>query len=142
MIRHCTEQDIEAICEIINDAAIAYKGIIPEDRWHEPYMPLEELKGEIEDGVKFWGFEDQGRLLGVMGIQDKGEVHLIRHAYVRPESQGRRGIPALSALPVSKDSEAFRAPQDRRATEVPLVLPALQVPPALLAPPVLQAPLV
>ena len=73
--------------EIINDVAIAYKGIIPEDRWHEPYMPLEELKGEIEDGVEFWGFEDQGRLMGVMGIQDKVEVDLIRHAYMKTDQR-------------------------------------------------------
>jgi|GEM_PF-312454 GNAT superfamily N-acetyltransferase len=91
MIRRCTEQDTDAIYEIINDAARAYKGIIPEDRWHEPYMPLEVLKGEIEDGVKFCGFEDHGRLLGVMGIQDRGEVDLIRHAYVKTD-QRRKGI--------------------------------------------------
>ncbi len=91
MIRHCTKQDIEAMYEIINDAAIAYRGIIPEDRWREPYMPPEALKSEIEDGVEFWGFEDQGRLLGVMGIQDKGEVHLIRHAYVKTD-QRRKGL--------------------------------------------------
>jgi GNAT superfamily N-acetyltransferase len=91
MIRRCTMQDIEAMYEIINDAAMAYKGIIPEDRWHEPYMSLEDLKGEIEDGVEFWGVEDNGMLLGVMGIQDKGEVDLIRHAYVRTDRR-RKGI--------------------------------------------------
>ncbi len=69
--------------EIINDAAQAYKGVIPADRWHEPYMPIEELKHEIEDGVEFWGYEEAGELVGVMGLQDKGEVYLIRHAYVR-----------------------------------------------------------
>ncbi len=91
MIRRCTEQDIDAIYEIINDAAQAYKGIIPEDRWHEPYMSREALKGEIEDGVQFWGVEENGNLIGVMGIQDKGEVDLIRHAYVRTD-QRRRGL--------------------------------------------------
>ncbi len=69
--------------EIINDAAHAYKGVIPADRWHEPYMPIEELKHEIVDGVEFWGYDEAGELVGVMGLQDKGDVYLIRHAYVR-----------------------------------------------------------
>jgi len=68
-----------------------YKGVIPEDRWHEPYMPREELQQEIDDGVVFWCMEKEGRLLGIMGIQDKGDVTLIRHAYVRTETQ-KRGI--------------------------------------------------
>ena len=89
MIRKCTESDIETIFEIINDAAIAYKGVIPGDRWHEPYMPAEEVRHEIEDGVIFWGLEKAGDLLGVMGIQDKGEVDLIRHAYVRTTSRNQ-----------------------------------------------------
>jgi N-acetylglutamate synthase-like GNAT family acetyltransferase len=83
MIRRCTEKDFAVILEIINDAAQAYKGVIPEDRWHEPYMPQEQLQQEIASGVCFWGIEENGRLTGVMGIQDKGEVTLIRHAYVR-----------------------------------------------------------
>lgn len=87
MIRACNQSDIDTIYEIINDAAQAYKGIIPEDRWHEPYMTGEELKREIESGVVFWGLEQDGQLLGVMGIQDKGEVTLIRHAYVRGQAQ-------------------------------------------------------
>jgi N-acetylglutamate synthase-like GNAT family acetyltransferase len=82
MIRECTETDFNTIFEIINDAAQAYKGVIPQDRWNEPYMSLKELKAEIEDGVVFWGLERDGQLLGVMGIQDKGDVTLIRHAYV------------------------------------------------------------
>lgn len=91
MIRRCTEQDMDAVYEIINDAAQAYKGIIPEDRWHEPYMSREALDSEIDDGVEFWGVEDNGVLLGVMGIQDKGDVDLIRHAYVRTD-QRRKGL--------------------------------------------------
>jgi N-acetylglutamate synthase-like GNAT family acetyltransferase len=91
MIRKCTESDVKTIFEIINDAAIAYKGIIPGDRWHEPYMPVEEIRQEIEAGVIFWGFEKAGDLLGVMGIQDKGDVALIRHAYVRTRSR-KQGI--------------------------------------------------
>lgn len=82
-IRPVDECDFEEMYHIINDAASAYKGLIPADRWHEPYMPGEELRAEIEDGVEFSGLYEDGRLMGVMGIQDKGEVELIRHAYVR-----------------------------------------------------------
>ena len=89
MIRVCTESDYDAIFEIINEAAQAYKGIIPQDRWHEPYMSLEELRAQIDDGIVFWGLERDGRLLGVMGIQDKGEVTLIRHAYVASGAQNQ-----------------------------------------------------
>jgi len=91
MIRRCIGSDINAIFEIINDAAQAYKGVIPDDRWHQPYMSAEEIRHEIQDGVVFWGFEQEGRLAGVMGIQDKDDVTLIRHAYVRPQLQ-RQGI--------------------------------------------------
>jgi N-acetylglutamate synthase-like GNAT family acetyltransferase len=82
-IRRCTDSDFHAIFEIINDAASAYKGVIPADRWHEPYMSIEELHHEVDAGVRFWGFDNNGGLAGVMGIQDKGEVTLLRHAYVR-----------------------------------------------------------
>ena len=87
MIRECTESDYYTIFEIINNAAQAYKGIIPEDRWNEPYMSLEELRKEIEDGIVFFGLERDGHLLGVMGIQDKRDVTLIRHAYVWRRAQ-------------------------------------------------------
>ena len=93
MIRVCTESDFKTILEIINDAAKAYKGIIPEDRWHEPYMTFEEIQHEVEDGVIFWGFEQKDNLLGVMGIQDRGDVALIRHAYVRTRYR-KQGIGA------------------------------------------------
>ena len=93
MIRKCDESDIAAIFEIINDAAAAYKGVIPDDRWHEPYMPDEEIREAIEDGVVFWGYEHEGRLAGVMGIQDKKDVVLIRHAYVNTRLR-RLGIGA------------------------------------------------
>lgn len=89
MIRICTPGDVPAIFEIVNDAAQAYRGVIPSDRWREPYMPREELEDEIRDGVVFWGVERDGVLLGVMGIQDRGEVTLFRHAYVRTSWRGR-----------------------------------------------------
>ena len=87
MIRQCKEGDLNAMFEIINDAAQAYKGVIPEDCWKEPYMPFDELMSEIEDGVVFWGLEEGGQLLGVMGIQSKDDVALIRHSYVRTQAQ-------------------------------------------------------
>lgn len=83
MIRPCGESDFETIYEIVNDAAEAYRGVIPADCWHEPYMSKEELHREIDAGVLFWGFEENGRLIGVMGVQDVRDVTLIRHAYVR-----------------------------------------------------------
>jgi N-acetylglutamate synthase-like GNAT family acetyltransferase len=90
-IRPCTAQDHDAILEVINDAAEAYRGVIPQDRFHDPYMPREQLELEIEHGVRFCGFDQDGRLLGVMGLQDVADVTLIRHAYVRT-SHRRRGI--------------------------------------------------
>ncbi|HNW29177.1 MAG TPA: GNAT family N-acetyltransferase [Spirochaetota bacterium] len=94
MIRRCDDSDFETMYAIINDAAQAYRGVIPEDRWHDPYMPREELRREIDDGIRFWGFEEDGKLIGVMGIQDVGDVTLIRHAYVAT-SERRKGIGSL-----------------------------------------------
>ena len=93
MIRRCAEADFEVILAIVNEAARAYDGVIPADRYHEPYMPAEELRGEIDARVDFWAWEEDGALLGVMGIQDVKDVTLIRHAYVRKTAQ-RRGIGA------------------------------------------------
>ncbi len=71
MIRKCSDNDFDVICEIINDAAQAYKGVIPADRWHEPYMSAGQLQtGNCRAGVSFWGLEEEGRLIAVMGIQD------------------------------------------------------------------------
>lgn len=91
IIRPSLESDRAAILAIVNDAAQAYRGVIPADRWHDPYMPADELDREISAGVVFWLAEDQGRLLGVMGIQDKGDVALVRHAYTAPTLQ-RSGV--------------------------------------------------
>ena len=90
-IRKSVANDFEAILAIINDAAQAYRGVIPSDRWHEPYMSTDELAKEIASGVIFWMAEDDGQLLDVMGIQDKEDVALVRHAYTATTSQ-RKGI--------------------------------------------------
>lgn len=89
MIRRCDERDFKLIWAIINDGARAYKGIIPEDRWTEPYMSREELQHEIDEGVVFWGYEENGTLVGVMGLQHVQDVTLIRHAYVLTNRQNR-----------------------------------------------------
>jgi len=93
MIRRCDDCDFGLIWAIINDGARAYKGIIPADRWTEPYMSREKLQHEIDEGVVFWGYEDSGTLVGVMGLQQVQDVTLIRHAYVVTSSQ-KRGIGA------------------------------------------------
>jgi len=90
-IRLCTDQDFDTIYLIINDAAQAYKAVIPADCWHAPYMSREELRAGIVSGIEFWGFELGGSLAGVMGIQPVQDVTLIRHAYVRT-SHRRHGI--------------------------------------------------
>ena len=90
-IRQSKETDFADILAIVNDAARAYRGVIPADRWHEPYMPAEELAREITGGVAFWVAEAERRVSGVMGIQDKGDVVLVRHAYVAPTAQ-RSGV--------------------------------------------------
>lgn len=91
LIRKSRKEDFEAILAIVNDAAQAYRGVIPDDRWHEPYMPADELTKEIADGVVFWVAEDDGGLVGVMGIQDKADVALVRHAYIATVWQ-RKGV--------------------------------------------------
>ena len=89
MIRTCDDTDFETIYEIINDGAETYKGVIPADRLREPYMDKDELRHEIDAGVEFWGYEEAGELLGVMGIQHVLDVTLIRHAYVRTARQNK-----------------------------------------------------
>jgi GNAT superfamily N-acetyltransferase len=88
VIRPCRELERPRILEIVNCAAEAYRDVIPSDRWHEPYMPPDELDQELSAGVRFWGYEVDGSLVGVMGIQQVLDVELIRHAYVLPGSQG------------------------------------------------------
>ena len=91
LIRKGEATDFEQILAIVNDAAQAYRGVIPDDRWHDPYMPADELSKEIADGVLFWVAEDEQHLVGVMGIQDKGDVALVRHAYIATAVQ-RSGV--------------------------------------------------
>jgi N-acetylglutamate synthase-like GNAT family acetyltransferase len=102
-IRKSTDQDFEDILNIINDAAIAYKGVIPADRWHEPYMSAEELKEQIENGVRFSCYMENDEIIGVMGIQDKSDVTLIRHAYVRTK-QRNKGIGTILLSELRKSS--------------------------------------
>lgn len=89
MIIKSRKSDFKDIYEIINDAAIAYKGIIPADRWHEPYMTETELQTQIEEGVQFWCYSENDTIIGVMGIQDKSDVTLIRHAYVSTAARNK-----------------------------------------------------
>jgi N-acetylglutamate synthase-like GNAT family acetyltransferase len=91
LVRKSSAADVPTIFTIVNDAAQAYRGIIPADRWQEPYMPMDELTGEIAARVVFWIAEDEGEVLGVMGMQDKGDVALVRHAYTRTIVQ-RKGV--------------------------------------------------
>jgi GNAT superfamily N-acetyltransferase len=87
MIRECTIDDAERICFVVNEAAEAYRGVIPEDCWHEPYMPLDELRREMA-GMTFFGWDDGDGLAGVMGYQPLEGVTLVRHAYVLSACQG------------------------------------------------------
>lgn len=89
MIRKCTHHDFDIIYSIINEAAQAYKGVIPQDRWKEPYMTIDELKHEIQQKIVFWGYEENNEIVGVMGIQRVRDVTLIRHAYVRKNKQNK-----------------------------------------------------
>ena len=90
-VRRSEPADVPAIFAIVNDAAQAYRGVIPADRWHEPYMPMDELEREIAAGIEFWIAAEGTQMLGVMGMQDKGEVALVRHAYTASAAQ-RKGV--------------------------------------------------
>jgi len=107
VIRPCGATERDAILAIVNAAAEAYRGVIPADRWHDPYMGRDELDAEIAAGVAFWGYEAEAGLVGVMGLQPVGGVELIRHAYVLPGQQGHgvgsamvRHLCALSGRPM------------------------------------------
>jgi GNAT superfamily N-acetyltransferase len=91
MIEPCAPKDLPTILAIVNDAAVAYKKAIPPDCWHEPYMTEDYLGKEIARGVVFYGFMENGEMVGVMGIQNPKDVTLIRHAYVRTRDR-RKGV--------------------------------------------------
>ena len=98
-LRPIRDDELEDVLAIVNAAAEAYRGVIPEDRWHDPYMSAAELDREIAAGVAFWGIEDDaGTLAGVMGIQAVRDVDLIRHAYVRPGGAPARPTPRPAVL--------------------------------------------
>jgi GNAT superfamily N-acetyltransferase len=99
VIRKCGSDDFEEMFSIVNDAAQAYKGVIPADCWKEPYMDREELWSQIGQGVKFWGYEQEGKLAGIMGLQAVKDIVLIRHAYVRTQYRNQGiGTALLSFL--------------------------------------------
>ena len=91
MITTLNPTEYQAILDVVNDAAEAYKGVIPQDQWREPYMSTEELKEEIKSGIDFYGWTENNTLTAVMGIQQVNNVTLIRHAYVLTKHQ-RTGI--------------------------------------------------
>jgi N-acetylglutamate synthase-like GNAT family acetyltransferase len=103
MIRIALDEDFEVIYDIINDAALAYRGVIPSDRWCEPYMTRAELIAQIEEGVRFSCYVEHDEVIGVMGVQDKTDVKLIRHAYVRTK-QRNKGIGTLLLRELIKDA--------------------------------------
>ncbi len=88
MIRECRPTELDEICAIVNDAASAYRGVIADDCWSEPYMVPDELRHETAAGVRFWGACEGERLVAVMGLQQVGGVALIRHAYTRTAHRG------------------------------------------------------
>ncbi len=90
MIRPCSDGDVPRVYDIINDAATVYRGAIPDDCWHEPYMPVDELRREA-DAVTFYGLEEDGRVVGVVGYQPVRDATLVRHLYVETGRQ-RRGV--------------------------------------------------
>jgi GNAT superfamily N-acetyltransferase len=104
VIRRCREDEFDSILTIINSAARRYRGVIPDDRWHEPYMSAATFNAEVNAGVEFWGMDEAGRLTGVMGNQHVQDVVLIRHAYVLPDQQGKGiGGALLKHLRVRED---------------------------------------
>ena len=102
-IRPAVDEDFDEIFNVINDAAVAYKGVIPPDRWHEPYMTKEDLKTQIGSGVRFSCYVEDDEIVGVMGIQDRQDVVLIRHAYVKTIQRGK-GIGTLLLRELTRES--------------------------------------
>ena len=106
MIREYKKSDSSKILYVINDAAIKYKGIIPDNCWHEPYMPEQELVNEFNDGVRMYGYHHNNKLIGVIGIQEVKDVILIRHAYILTSYQGKGAGTALLEYLLKKNQNS------------------------------------
>jgi len=106
MINEYTKNDTSTILHIINDASLKYKGIIPDDCWHEPYMSEQELVDEFKDGVRMYGYHLNNKLIGVIGIQEVKDVILIRHAYTLTSQQGKGTGSALLEYLLKKNQNS------------------------------------
>ena len=106
MIREYTKIDNSKILYVINDAAVRYKGIIPDNCWHEPYMSERELVDEFNDGVRMFGYYSNQKLIGVIGIQEIKDVVLIRHAYTLTSYQGKGTGSALLEYLIKKNQNS------------------------------------
>ena len=107
MIREYTKNDTSKILNVINNASLRYKGIIPDNCWHEPYMSEKELVDEFYDGVRMFGYQHNNKLIGVIGIQEVKDVILIRHAYTLTSHQGKGTGTALLEY-LLKKNQNFR----------------------------------
>ena len=106
MISEYKKSDSSKILYVINDAAIKYKGVIPDNCWHEPYMPEQELVNEFNDGVRMYGYHHNNKLIGVIGIQEVKDVILIRHAYILTSCQGKGAGTALLEYLLKKNQNS------------------------------------
>ena len=106
MISEYKKSDISKILYVINDASLKYKSIIPDNCWHEPYMSEQELIDEFSDGVHMFGFQYNNKLIGVIGIQEKKDVILIRHAYTLTSYQGKGTGSALLEYLLKKNQNS------------------------------------
>ena len=107
MVKEYTKKDISKILHVINDASLRYKGIIPDNCWHEPYMSENELSAEFNNGVHMYGFQHDSKLIGVIGIQKVKDVILIRHAYTLSSYQGK-GIGSVLLEYLLKKNQSSR----------------------------------
>ena len=106
MISEYTKSDISKILHVINDASLRYQGIIPNDCWHQPYMSEQELIDEFSDGVRMFGYNQDNKLIGVIGFQEKKDVTLIRHAYTLTSYQGKGTGSALLEYLLKKNKNS------------------------------------
>ena len=106
MISEYTKSDTSKILHVINDASLRYKGVIPDDCWHEPYMSKDELINEFNDGVRMYGYHDNNKLIGVIGIQKVKDVILIRHAYILTSHQNKGTGSAMLEYLLKKNQDS------------------------------------